>query len=252
MSKSNATNPQGKNVRMDPDHPFNFKCYRGVSCFTECCQDVTIALTPYDVLRLKRGLGIRSDEFIDKYTINLTREKQIIPFVILKMNEDDKKCPFVNTEVGCSIYEDRPWPCRMFPLDMNEDGTFKLITDDSRCHGLKEKEMQSIGEWLVDQGVVLYDDMINQFSEITTPLSVQEMNIENPDISNMVFMALYNLDRFREFIFQSTFLDRFEIEPTRIERIKRDDVDLLKFAFDWIKFGVFGQKIFKVKEKPQD
>ena len=120
MAKNNATNPQGKNVRMDPDHPFNFKCYRGVSCFTECCQDVTIALTPYDVLRLKRGLGIRSDEFIDKYTINLSRKKQIIPFVILKMNEDDKKCPFVNKEEGCSVYEDRPWPCRMFPLDMNE------------------------------------------------------------------------------------------------------------------------------------
>ena len=252
MSKNNATTPQGKNVRMDPDHPFNFKCYRGVSCFTECCQDVTIALTPYDVLRLKRGLGIRSDEFIDKYTINLSRKKQIIPFVILKMNEDDKKCPFVNKEEGCSVYEDRPWPCRMFPLDMNEDGTFKYITDDSKCHGLKEKEMQSIGEWLVDQGIVPYDDMINQFSEITTPLRVQEINIENPDIANMVFMALYNLDRFREFIFQSSFLDRFEIEPTRIERIKRDDVDLLKFAFDWIKFGVFGQKLFKVKEKPKD
>lgn len=252
MSKSNATNPQGKNVRMDPDHPFNFKCYRGLSCFTECCQDVTIALTPYDVLRLKRGLGIRSDEFIDKYTINLSREKQIIPFVILKMNEDDKKCPFVNKEEGCSVYEDRPWPCRMFPLDMNEDGTFKLITDDSKCHGLKENETQSIGEWLVDQGIVPYDDMINQFSEITTPLRVQEIDIQNPDISNMVFMALYNLDRFREFIFQSTFLDRFEIEPARIERIKRDDVELLKFAFDWIKFGVFGQKLFKVKEKPEN
>jgi hypothetical protein len=61
-------------------------------------------------------------------------------------------------------------------------------------------------------------------------------------------MALYNLDRFREFVLKSTFLDRFEVEPIRIEKIKRDDVELLKFSFDWIKFGIFGQKLFWVKQ----
>jgi hypothetical protein len=63
----------------------------------------------------------------------------------------------------------------------------------------------------------------------------------------MVFMALYNLDRFKDFVFKSTFLDRFDVDPVVIEKIKRNDVELLKFAFDWIKFGIFGQKTFQVR-----
>ena len=131
---------------------------------------------------------------------------------------------------------------------MNDDGTFHLITDPSRCLGLKEDDEWRIGEWLVNQGVVPYDEMNGLFSEITTPLRAQEPEIENPQISKMIVMALYNLDRFREFVLKSTFLDRFEVEPIRIEKIKRDDVELLKFSFDWIKFGIFGQKLFWVKQ----
>jgi Fe-S-cluster containining protein len=49
--------------------------------------------------------------------------------VVLKMNEDnDKRCSFVS-ETGCRVYNDRPWPCRMYPLNMNDDGTFSLIAD---------------------------------------------------------------------------------------------------------------------------
>ena len=68
----------------------------------------------------------------------------------------------------------------------------------------------------------------------------------------MLFMALYNIDKFRDFVFSSTFLDRFEVEASRIEKIKRNDEELLKFAFDWIKFGLFGEKLFWVKETPPE
>ncbi|MFP4036976.1 MAG: YkgJ family cysteine cluster protein [Desulfobacteraceae bacterium] len=228
------------------DHIFRFQCGPGVSCYTQCCQDVTIALTPYDVMRMKNALEITSDEFLDRYTVILSKEKQLIPLVVLKMNEDDKKCPFVTTQ-GCKIYEDRPWACRMFPLDMAEDGTFRLITDSSRCKGLNEPHEQRISEWLVDQGLVPYDQMNTLFAEITNPLKAQQPDIDNPKISKMVFMAIYNLDRFRDFVFDSSFLDRFEVDEVRVEKIKRSDEELLKFGFDWIKFGVFGQLLFRVR-----
>jgi len=237
--------------RMDPEHEFKFNCSPGVSCFTQCCQDITIVLTPYDVLRLKKALSVSSDEFLDKYTIILPKENRLIPLVILKMNEEDKKCPFV-TKQGCTVYKDRPWPCRMFPLDMNDDGTFCQMIDSSHCLGLKEEKKWRIYEWLLDQGVVPYDEMNRLFSEITTPLRAQEPTIKNPDIAKMVFMALYNLDKFREFIFDSTFLDRFDVDPIKIIKIQKNDEELLKFAFDWIKFGIFGQILFKVKPKPEE
>lgn len=233
---------------MDADHVFRFQCRPGVACFTRCCADVTIALTPYDVIRLKNALGISSEEFLDTYTMIIHREDRLIPLVLLKMNDDGQRCLLV-TEKGCTVYEDRPWPCRMYPLNMEDDGTFRVIADPVLCQGLKENETSQISEWLVDQGVVPYDEMNTLFSSVTIPLSAQNLDIDNPQISKMVFMALYNIDKFRDFVFKSSFLNRFEVEPARIEKIKRSDLELLKFGFDWIKFGLLGQKLFKLKEE---
>ena len=55
--------------RLKPDSRFKFSCQPGVTCFNQCCRDVNILLTPYDVLRLKNRLGISSGEFLKKYTI---------------------------------------------------------------------------------------------------------------------------------------------------------------------------------------
>lgn len=246
MKKSNEVGTPDPQLRMDAEHVFQFDCGPHVPCFTNCCRDVTIVLTPYDVLRLKNALDIPSNEFLDTYTIIIPREKRLIPIVALKMNETDKRCSLV-TEKGCSVYEDRPWACRMYPLDMNDDGTFKLITDSSRCKGLNENKTQRISNWLVEQGVPMYDEMNQLFSEITAPLQAQELDIDNPKIFQMTFMALYNLDVFRKFLFESSFMNRFELEPITIEKLKRSDLELLKFAFDWIKFGLFGQKTLRVK-----
>ena len=148
---------------------------------------------------------------------------------------------------GCTVYHDRPWPCRMYPLDINDDGTFSLITDSSRCQGLNEDDKWKISDWLVDQDIASYDEMNEHFSSLTIQLQAQELDIDNPKIQKMTFMALYNLDKFKDFVFNSTFLDRLEVEPERIEKIRNNDKELLLFAFDWIKFGLFGKKVFWVK-----
>jgi len=247
MNTSHPIDTQDKRERMDAEHIFCFDCGSHVPCFTECCQDITILLTPYDVLRLKNALEIPSEVFLDTHTLIIPKKKRLIPMIVLKMNETDKRCPFV-TKNGCSVYGDRPWPCRMYPLDMNDDGTFSRIPDASRCKGLNETKTHRISNWLVEQGVPMYDEMNQLFSEITTPLQAQELDIDNPKIYQMTFMALYNLDIFRKFVFESSFMDRFELDPLMIEKLKRSDLELLKFSFDWIKFGLFGQKTLQVKE----
>lgn len=231
---------------MAPDHYFQFNCAPNVPCFTACCRDVTIVLTPYDVMRMKNGLNIRADEFIDRYTQVIRKPKKLIPMVVIKMDKETKRCPFVSDK-GCTIYEDRPWPCRMFPLEMNDDGTFGIIANRSLCRGFEESERPTVGEWLLEQGIPIYDEMNALFTQVTAPLQAGDLDIDNPQIYQMTFMALYNLDRFRDFVFSSTFLKRFAVDELTIEKIKRRDIELLKFAFDWIKFGIFGQKLFQIK-----
>ena len=47
---------------------FRFRCHKGIRCFNECCADLKLALTPYDILRIKNRLGMGSGEFLDTFT----------------------------------------------------------------------------------------------------------------------------------------------------------------------------------------
>lgn len=224
-----------------------FRCHPGVKCFTTCCADVTIFLAPYDVLRLKNRLGITSDEFMERFTHLLTREKQIIPLVVLKMADNEQKtCPFV-TPQGCTVYEDRPWACRMFPLDVDHEEKFSVIATPSKCLGLNEDDELRVVEWLEDQGVMDYQRVNNYYSEITCNPKLKDMEVESDKVRQMVYMAAYDLDRFRKFVFESRFLDMFEFDETFKEQIRVDDSELLKLGLDWINFGLFGAKTLKVK-----
>ncbi len=39
------------------DDKFKFSCHKELTCYNTCCRDVNIFLTPYDVLRMRRGPG---------------------------------------------------------------------------------------------------------------------------------------------------------------------------------------------------
>jgi hypothetical protein len=56
----------------------------------------------------------------------------------------------------------------------------------------------------------------------------------------MAFMAVYNVDQFRDFVFQSSFLRRYKVKTAMLKKLKADDVDLLKFGFEWVKFFLWG------------
>jgi hypothetical protein len=67
--------------------------------------------------------------------------------------------------------------------------------------------------------------------------------------AKMAFMAAYNVDRFREFVFDSSFLKRFTVKPELLNRIKKDDAQLMLLGFDWIKLFLWGIKSRRLKPK---
>ena len=60
--------------------------------------------------------------------------------------------------------------------------------------------------------------------------------------ARMTFMALYNVDRFSEFIFESSFLKRYKVKSDVLKKVRKDDVKLLKLAFEWVNFFLWGIK----------
>jgi len=63
----------------------------------------------------------------------------------------------------------------------------------------------------------------------------------------MYFMACFDLDRFRRFVFESRFLQMFEVDEARAEVMRTSDEDLLDFAMQWLQFSLFNEKTMKIK-----
>ncbi|MBD3381173.1 MAG: YkgJ family cysteine cluster protein [candidate division Zixibacteria bacterium] len=246
--------------RLKKDDKFKFACHSGVECFNDCCGDVNIFLTPYDVLRLKNALGISSQEFLDKYTLLPAAEGQKLPVVVLRMQDDEKKSCFFVAEEGCTVYNDRPWACRMYPLGLASpgegnsqlDNEFFFLLKEGSCKGFEEDKEQTIEEWTEDQGIEDYNKFGELYKDIYThPYFEREPQLI-PQKIDMFFLASYNLDRFRSFIFNSSFLKKFDIDDDTVARIKDSDEELLMFGFRWIRFALFGEKTIKINDEVRE
>lgn len=240
--------------RLSRDDSFRFDCHPGIACFNDCCGDVNIFLTPYDIVRLKNSLGITSGEFLSKYTISPFDKNATYPLILLKMEEDEKKsCPFVTKE-GCRVYADRPWSCRMYPLGLASprdgnaalDREFYFLLREAMCKGSEEGRRWTVSEWLDGQGIGEYDEMGESFKNITLHRFFQEGKHLTPEKIEMFFMACYDIDRFREFLFTSSFFEKFEVDPGTREKIRLDDTELLRFGFRWLRFALFAENTLTV------
>ena len=237
---------------------FQFTCHPGVPCFNRCCADVNIILTPLDVLGLARRTGLHTRVFLDTYTGNPVTKDLQIPMVLLRMRDDEgKQCHFLG-ETGCTVYEDRPWACRMYPLGMAipparagvEPEPIFFVFEDDHCEGRLQGDAVSwtADAWRTDQGLVERDEIEAGFRELVShPWFIGGRQLD-PKRMHMFYTACYDLDTFREFVFESTFLERFELEEDLVHEIKTNDLALLRFALRWLRFALFKEPTVRVRE----
>ena len=252
----NSANPETiiRNLpRLTRDDRFIFHCDKSLDCFTCCCRDVTIVLTPYDVIRMKQALHVDSSEFLEKYTLSPFAKDQKIPAVILKMDPVTKRCPFVNDD-GCRIYADRPWACRMYPLGMAEpdvstpsDHAFHFLIREDLCKGHGAGPGLTVSDWITAQGIEEYDAWGAPFKELMLHPFWNREGLLTPEQIDMYYMACYDVDRFRRFVYQTRFLQVFDVDEDRIEVMRKDDFELSDFAMQWLKFCLFHEKSLKIK-----
>ena len=246
--------------RLGPEDKFKFRCHPGVPCFNTCCADVNIFLSPYDVLRLTERLGISSTEFLEKYTLLPVQKEMNTPVVLLKMSENEaKSCQFL-TEKGCGVYTDRPWPCRMYPVGLatskdTEDGwqgeRFYFLLNEDACKGHLEERKLTVQEDQDEQEVDDYDEWGEAYKELALHSFFDEYGPLPPSKMEMFFNATYDLQKFREFVFGSTLLERFEVDEDFLHQMRESNEALLRFGFLWIRFAVFGEPTMKVRAEAE-
>jgi Fe-S-cluster containining protein len=233
---------------------FSFACHPRVTCFTECCRDLNLVLTPYDLLRLRKALNLNSSDLLDQYAIIKPNEYNGFPAVCLKMEDNERRtCPFVTPE-GCRIYENRPGACRIYPIGRASSRTqgqedareFYFVVREAHCQGFQEPRSWTIPAWSQDQGLAPY----TVFNDLWTEIITSKVRISAEAVEQklqMFFMASYNLDQFRRFVFKSTFLRRFDVLEETVRKIEEDDEELLNLAMQWLKFFLFGEKTIPLR-----
>lgn len=241
------------------DSKLQFACHPGVSCFTACCHNIKIILTPYDILILRKRLGISAHEFITEYTQPVYLEKTDMPGVAIKLGGEKNACPFVTPE-GCTVYSDRPSACRYYPVgmaDFHEGGSndaeeekFFFLVKEPHCKGFEEDKHWTIGEWRADQGVDVRDEMNKEWLRlIMRRKSFSYQATLSEAAKRMFFMASTDLDTFRSFVFGSSFLDTYVVDEKTVRKIKDDDVELMLFSFKYLANTLFGAEGMKIKEE---
>lgn len=212
---------------------FKFDCHPGLACFGQCCRDINIFLSPYDVLRMRKHLNLSSTDFLERYTIKFTAPTGF-PLVFIKMQEEaDLICPFVSPR-GCLVYQERPWACRMAPVDIQGGGQYGFIFDRNKCHGLKEGKEWTVAEWMRNQGVDEYEEIEKLFKEIPLRLRNTSLMVQEPEVGALFFNISYDLDRFKEMIKAKDWQERHGVAPEVVEQIMSDDLELLQFGFRWL------------------
>ena len=266
INTDNHSEVNEENFKLKPITPegiFSFACHPGVSCFNKCCHEIDVILTPVDILKMKTALNIRSDEFLKKYTTLQTLKDTGIPLVKLLMRENSNgACIFLDGSKGCSIYQNRPQVCRSYPLGLgtldprheklqtegqSPEARFMILED--MCKGHLEPKTWTLKKWMEDQGTVAMEEGNKPWMEIVAKLKAMKINDKQNHEISLFIMASYDLDTFRQFVFESSFLDRFEVDINTVKSIRSEQESLLKFGMEWLLFALFNEGTIRPKVK---
>ncbi len=254
-------------VRLTGEDGMCFSCHKGVSCWNECCHDTDITLTPMDIISLSAHLNLSSADFLARFTLPAMWDQADLPVVKLRVadgEEGEKKpCIFLDDEAGCTVYADRPASCRYYPLGLaavkmkghtkRED--FYFMVKEPHCKGHEEKVDEiTVNDYRKSQGVEIYDEVNRGWIDIIMKMASwkvmggpqgKELDLRT---KKMFFMVSTDPGAFRRFVFDSKFLETYEIDDNMAEQLKTDDGLLLQLGCDWLKHIMFGEETINLRE----
>ncbi len=232
---------------LQDDDTFCFSCTPDRKCFTNCCYDLNLVLMPYDIVRLKNRFGMKSGDFLKKYTGVHVGQETGLPVILLRMEGAYLKCPFLEENKGCTVYEDRPGACRTYPLarmarrstEMEGVEEFYYIVREPDCQGFRDGKEWTVREWKQGEQIEKYNELNDVFGEVLQAKQVANIPHLSADQIEIFYMGCYDIDGFREYFLNSPNLERYMEPDEVIEKISADEEELLKFGMRWVKKKLF-------------
>ncbi len=233
MDKDNPDAPEVEDLV--EGRSFYFSCHPGVPCFTACCRQLELELTPYDVLGLKKQLGLNGRRFMERYADIIYSENSAFPRCLLKMNDDQEAtCPFLSSE-GCQVYEGRPAACRTYPLGrgawLDKQGNFQtryVLLKENHCLGFTEEQRQTVSYWLEHQELGDYNSANDHLMTLLYHPMVKAGTRPTLEQGRQYIETLYYLEETRKYVKENI-------------GINMSDKALLNYGIDWLKTRFFSQ-----------
>lgn len=243
-------------VELTPDSEFQFNCHKGIACFNACCKSIDITLMPYDILRLKRHLGLSSKEFVARYTLPFEMDFHGMPGLKMATKPGTTGCVFLGEE-GCTVYEDRPSACRYYalgsmgvrPKDSNRVEDIFFVVHEPHCLGHHEPHTQTVAEYRKTQGIEKYDEMNREWRDLVIKKRSTGPTIGAPSQRSLQLfdMCSYDMDSFREFIQTEGFQSVFDLDEAEYTELQNDEDRLYCFSIRFLKQVLFGEMSIAVK-----
>lgn len=114
-----------------------------------------------------------------------------------------------------------------------------FIVQEPHCRGFEEDKAWTSEEWLKDQGLEQYNEVNDRYMRIMTRARQAGVVLDERKL-NMIFLALYQVDNFVNFIKDMNVFSRLDVSEERQERILNDEEACLDFALDWVELIVLG------------
>ncbi len=248
-------------VMLESDHQFNFSCHKGISCWNACCSNIDITLTPYDIARLRKRLGITSAQFLREYTVPYEMEKDGLAGVKFRPVQGGTACQFMVPE-GCSVYEDRPTACRYYPVgllsmrkqDEYVDHDAYAIVSEPHCKGHLEQRPTTIADYRKEQGVEEYDRNSRGWRQLILKKKSSGPAIGALSLKSrqLFFMASYDLDTFRAFATSESFRESYDLPEEFFAELEQSDEALLEFSARLLRQVLFGEVSIPVRQEAME
>jgi Fe-S-cluster containining protein len=238
------------------DDTIQFHCHKGISCFNACCMNIDFTLTPYDILRLARRLGLTTTQFISLFARPYDLDPHGMPGLKMKPVEEGTACQFV-TEEGCSVYDDRPTACRYYAMgtmgmrrkDSSQLEDVYFMVKEPHCKGHDEPRTLTVRQYRQEQKVEHYDEMNREWLDVIVKKRSAGPTVGAPSERSfqLFYLASYDLDGFRKFTQTDSFKEMFDLDADTRKALDEDDEALLKFAMRFLKQVLFGERTIPLK-----
>ena len=220
-------------TRLAPGETFAFACQSHLACFNTCCAHKRLPLLPYDLLRLRRGLGLDSARILERYAEMDLDPVSGWPVLRLRLT-DQGRCPLV-TDQGCAAYPHRPAACRTYPLARavrpgprgQATAEVFLRQPTPGCLGWDAPRRLTLAQWVDQQGLAPYQAA----NDALLPLLFHPRRRGRLDLTpsqiHAVVLALYNLDLWRQTLRKPGFAARQGLDPGAVATALSSDEALL-------------------------